>query len=279
MIRGVRVGHWTNEEARTGCTVVLLPEGNVTSGEVRGGAPGTREFALLEPARYVGQVDAVVMTGGSAFGLAACDGVVRWLEERERGYPTAAGPVPIVVGMVLFDLRTGDGSVRPGPENGYTACEDARDEFATGSVGAGTGLTFAKWLGREHARPGGIGVAVERHGAVEVGALVALNAVGDVLAPGGSPRPAPPDTPPSAAFTNTTVGVLVTNAKLDKLGCYLVSQSAHDGLARALEPAHTLSDGDAFVVSSIGAETARLETVRLLAARAVEAAIRAVAAA
>lgn len=278
MIAGVRVGHWTDRDAQTGCTVVLLPEGNVTSGEVRGGAPGTREFALLEPTRLVGQVDAVVLTGGSAFGLAACDGVASWLEEHGRGFVTAAGPVPIVVGMVLFDLMVGDASVRPGPTEGRRACEAAVEgSFAVGRVGAGTGLSFDKWRGRDSARPGGLARAVEAHGELRVGALVAVNAIGGSLDAAAPARPAPPDpAPDTTAFTNTTVGVVVTNARLDKPGCHLVAQSAHDGLARALEPAHTMADGDAFVATALGELDAPIEHVRLLAARAVEAAIRGV---
>ena len=275
MIPDVRVGHWTDERAETGCTVVLLPEGTVTSGEVRGGAPGTREFALLDPARLVQQVDAVVLTGGSAFGLAACDGVARWLEARGRGFTTSAGPVPIVVGMVLFDLMVGDASVRPDAEAGAAACEAASDDVVVGRVGAGRGLTYAKWRGREHAKPGGLGAAVEHRDHLVVGALVAVNAVGDVLEPGPSARLDPVVPPPTTtAFTNTTVGVVVTNASLDKMGCHLVAQAAHDGLARALEPAHTMGDGDAFVASALGRVEAPLDTVRLLAARAVERAIR-----
>lgn len=279
MIPGVRVGHWTDPAARTGCTVVLLPEGNVTSGEVRGGAPGTREFALLEPSRLVRQVDAVVLTGGSAFGLAACDGVAGWLEERGRGFPTSAGPVPIVVGMVLFDLTVGDPSIRPAAENGRAACDAASEEVVSGAVGAGSGCTVAKWRGRDHARDGGLGLSVQRHDRLTVGALVAVNAVGDPFdgsVPPGS-RPSPPEPQPAvSAFTNTTVGVVVTNATLDKVGCHLVAQSAHDGLARSLEPAHTMADGDAFVASALGEVETPVEHVRLLAARAVEAAVKSV---
>lgn len=278
MIPGVEVGHWTDEVARTGCTVVLLPEGNVTSGEVRGGAPGTREFALLEPSRLVRQVDAVVLAGGSAFGLAACDGVMQWLEEQGRGFVTSAGRVPIVVGMVLFDLAVGDPSVRPGIVEGRAACDAASPDVVHGPIGAGTGLTFAKWRGREHAMRGGLGYAVQRHGDLVAGALVAVNAVGDALdpaiAPGDRPVPVAPSQSATSAFTNTTVGVVATNAILDKVGCHLVAQSAHDGLARALEPAHSMADGDAFVATALGQVEASIDHVRVLAARAVEAAIR-----
>ena len=147
-VAGVRVGHWTDIEARTGCTVVLFPEGTLASGEVRGGAPATREFDLLDPHRLVHRLDAVVLSGGSAFGLAAADGVMRWLEERGVGFPTSAGPVPIVVGASLFDLAVGDPSVRPGPAEGYAACDAARaDSVDVGPVGAGTGATINKWRG------------------------------------------------------------------------------------------------------------------------------------
>jgi L-aminopeptidase/D-esterase-like protein len=269
-VAGVRVGHWTDDVGLTGCTVVLLPPGTVASGEVRGGAPGTREFALLEPGRLVERVDAVVLTGGSAFGLAACDGASRWCEERGIGFPTSAGVVPIVVGMVLFDLAVGDAQARPTADNGYAAC-DAADAgpFAVGRVGAGTGATYAKWRGAGHAMPAGIGTATERAGDVVVGALVAVNAAGE-LRPLTEPLP---DVRP-APFEHTTIGVVVTNGRLDKLACHLVSQSAHDGLARAIEPAHTRGDGDAFVAAATGdVDDAPVELVRLLAARAIERAI------
>ena len=179
---GVRVGHWTDPVALTGCTVVLLPEGTVASGEVRGGAPGTREFELLRPERLVPHVDAVVLTGGSAFGLAACDGVVRWLEERGRGFPTRAGRVPIVVGAVLYDLAVGDGSVRPGPDQGYAACVAATDDVHVGTVGAGTGATVGKWRGPEAVRPGGLGVATASEGGGLVVTAIVACATGEVEA-------------------------------------------------------------------------------------------------
>src|SRR3954469_16309552 len=158
MIAGIRVGHWSDSDALTGCTAIVLPEGATASGEVRGGAPATREFELLAPHRTIENVDAVVLAGGSAFGLAACDGVVRWLEEHERGFPTPGGRVPIVVGASLFDLAVGDASVRPGPAEGRAACQTAREgEPETGPVGAGAGATVGTWRGPEHARPGGLG--------------------------------------------------------------------------------------------------------------------------
>lgn len=270
----MRVGHWTDAAARTGCTVVLFPSGTVASGEIRGGAPGTREFALLAPERTVAHLDAVVLAGGSAFGLAACDGVVRWCEERGVGFPTAAGPVPIVVGAVLFDLVQGDGAVRPDATAGYAACMAASDgPIATGPVGAGTGATVGKWLGREKARPGGIGSAAESDGDLIVAALVAVNAFGDIRPPAGE-RPPALGIDPTAAFEHTTIGVIATNANLDKAACLLVAQGGHDGLARALEPVHATVDGDALVAAAVGGVDAPVDHVRVLAARAVEAAVR-----
>ncbi|HEX4540552.1 MAG TPA: P1 family peptidase, partial [Acidimicrobiales bacterium] len=186
-LSGVRVGHWSDEKARTGCTVVLLPPGTVASGEVRGGAPGTREWELLAPERLVQHVDAVVLSGGSAFGLAACDGVARWCEERGIGLATPAGPVPIIVGAVLFDLGVGDSSVRPDADAGYAAAEAATaDVVATGAVGAGTGATVSTWRGRDAAVPAGIGTATERREHLTVSALMAVNAFGDVVPPGSA---------------------------------------------------------------------------------------------
>jgi L-aminopeptidase/D-esterase-like protein len=271
-VAGVRAGHWTDPVGRTGCTVVLFPEGTVASGEVRGGAPGTREFDLLAPERTVARNDAVILAGGSAFGLAACDGVARWCEERGMGFPTAGGPVPIVVGCVLYDLMVGDAAARPGPDAGYAACVAATaGSVETGPVGAGTGATVAKWHGREHARPGGVGTASQRDGELVVAALVAVNAFGDRLG-----AAAPGDVDATAAFTNTTIGVIATNATLDKVGCLLVAQAGHDGLARSLEPAHATVDGDALVAAATGAVAASVDQVRILAARAVEQAVLAV---
>jgi L-aminopeptidase/D-esterase-like protein len=271
-VPGVRVGHWTDERARTGCTVVLFPAGTVASGEVRGGAPGTREWALLAPERTVNRIDAVVLSGGSAFGLAACDGVSRWCAERGIGYPTAAGPVPIVVGAVLFDLMVGDPAIRPDAAAGYAACVAATGgPFPVGQVGAGAGATVAKWQGPDAVLPGGIGSVAERVGLLVVGAVVAANGVGGLR---GEERLDWPDGL-SGAFENTTIGVVATNANLDKVGCLLTAQSAHDGLARALEPAHATVDGDAIVAAAVGGVDAPLERVRLLAARAVEDGIRA----
>jgi L-aminopeptidase/D-esterase-like protein len=274
-VPGIRVGHWTNADARTGCTVVLLPQGVVASGEVRGGAPAARETALLEPTRTVPSVDAVLLTGGSAFGLAAADGVMRFCEERGMGVPTPGGPVPIVVGLGLFDLAVGDPSVRPGPAEGYAACEAAVDgAFDVGAVGAGTGATVGGGSAEAARRPGGVVTASVGQGELVVSVLAVVNAFGAVGAPD--------DALPAAAgalLQNTTIGVVATNARLDKVGCHLVAQSAHDGLARAIYPAHTRVDGDAFVTAAVGTLTTPVDVdvVRALAVHAVASAIRSLA--
>ncbi|HWW52331.1 MAG TPA: P1 family peptidase, partial [Acidimicrobiales bacterium] len=216
-VEGVRVGHWTDAVGMTGCTVVLFPDRTVASGEIRGGAPGTREAALLEPSRTVTRLDAVVLSGGSAFGLAACDGVMRWCEERGVGLPTPAGPVPIVVGAVLYDLGVGDATARPGSAEGYLACVEAgAGAFATGAVGAGCGATVGKWQGRDAATPGGLGTATVCHDGLVVSALVVVNAVGDLRAPGNDPLRLGPlaggwaEPAFGAEAANTTLGVVVT---------------------------------------------------------------------
>lgn len=275
-VPGVRVGHWTDAAAETGCTAVVLPEGTRASGEVRGGAPATREWDLLVPGRRVTSVDVVMLAGGSAFGLAACDGAMRWCEEHGRGHPSLAGPVPIVVGAALFDLLRGDPKVRPGPDAGYAACAAATGgELALGAVGAGTGAAVDKWRGLDRARPAGIGSAAERDGEVIVGALLAVNAFGGVIEPGAPRPPVSELIVAGGPIENTTIGVVATNARLDKASCRLLAESAHAGLARVLEPVATTLDGDAIVAASTGAVTeAPLERVRMLAARAVEAAVR-----
>jgi len=274
-VPGVSVGHWTDRDARTGCTVVLLDPPAVASGEVRGGSPATREFALLDPLATVQRVDAVVISGGSAFGLAAADGVASWCEERGRGVPTRAGRVPIVVGMSLYDLAVGDASVRPGPAEGRAACEAAPSE-ELGGVGAGCGATVGSWRGEDLQLPGGLVGAVERDGELVVAALVALNPWGDVVGHGHHGEPAPEAAPPwgdEGERTQTTLAVVATNARLDPPGCHQVARGGHDGLARAIDPPHTAADGDAVVAVSTGLLDAAADHVRRLAVRAVEHAV------
>ncbi len=280
-IEGIRVGHWTDEDARTGCTVVLFPDQTVASGEIRGGAPATRDFALLEPDRLVTRLDAVVLSGGSAFGLACAEGVMTHLEERGIGFETAAGPVPIVVGMSLFDLGQGDPHVRPGPDQGRAAAAAASsDPVALGRVGVATGATVSKWRGPDAVRPGGLGGAIARSGGVTVAALMAVNASGDI--DDGSTQEAVWqgrfEMPQVVPFVeSTTIGVVATDATLTKSECHLVAQSAHDGFGRALVPAHTVGDGDGVVVAATGAVSADVNLVRLLATLVTERAIRSIA--
>ena len=256
-VAGVAVGHWTDAAARTGCTVVLLPDGSVGSGEIRGGAPATRDVALLDPSKLVDRIDAVVLTGGSAFGLSAADGVMTWLEEAGRGWPTPAGSVPIVPALGLFDLGVGDAAVRPGPAEGRAACEAAATgHHGIGQVGAGTGCTVDTWLGHDRLRPGGLVAASERLGDVVVAALVAVNAFGSVGVASQEAldrvRSGAAAVEPPPAVGNTTIGVVITNLRLDKTGCHLLAKAAHHGLARAVFPSHTRSDGDGFVAVSTG---------------------------
>jgi L-aminopeptidase/D-esterase-like protein len=283
VIEGLRVGHWTDADGRTGCTVVLVPPGTVGSGEVRGGAPGTRETDLLRPGMLVEHVDAILLTGGSAFGLAAADGVVRWLEERGIGFDTGVARVPIVPAAVLFDLGVGDPGARPGPDQGYAACGGASADPEQGPVGAGAGATVAKLHGPERSAPGGLGVAEVRGDDVGVTALAAVNAVGEVIAEDGSvlagARPAPGDEHPSEARppwpgTATTLAVVATDARLSRERAHLLAVAAHDGLARALRPAHTMWDGDTVFTLATGREDVSQPALEAMAVEAVAGAIR-----
>ena len=273
-IAGISVGHWTDPAARTGCTVVILPPGTVASGEVRGGAPATREFALLHPENLVAHVDAVVMSGGSAFGLAASDGVMTALEEMERGHETKHGRVPIVVGMSLYDLGVGDASVRPDASKGYLAATSASEAaVGIGAIGAGCGATTGKWSGGAP-DVGGLGLATIRSGDLIVSALIAVNAFGSIDDGTSTADLGPPAKP--AVSQNTTIGMIATNAIADKSLCQLLAQSGHDEMARALRPAHTSVDGDALVAVATQGVEADLFHLRLLAQDAVTLAIRSV---
>jgi L-aminopeptidase/D-esterase-like protein len=280
-VPGVQVGHWTG--TGTGVTVVLVPDGTTGGAELRGGAPATRELAVLEPGRTVDAVDAVVLTGGSAFGLAAADGVMAWLAERGRGVPTRGGPVPIVPTAAIYDLVESGGAF-PGPDEGRAAAAAAAagPRLRTGRVGAGRGATVGKWRGPEHAVPSGLGSASAVVGAATVGALAVVNALGDVLDPAGrvlaGSRAGPeveafPDPPPTGE-PNTTLVVVATDARLTKTDCGLVAQSAHHGLARAVHPSHTRHDGDLAIVVAVGAVEAHLDRLRVAATEVVEAAVR-----
>jgi L-aminopeptidase/D-esterase-like protein len=279
-IPGVLVGHWTDQESETGCTVVQLPEGTVCSYEARGGAPASRELELLKPDKMVSLVDAILLTGGSAFGLAAADGVMRYLEEIGRGVATAAGPVPIVPSLALYDLGSGDSRVRPRAEHGYAAARAARGtQVLSGRVGAGAGAYVGHWRGRLGKRPAGLVSHVVRRGSLVVAALCAVNAFGDIDPGTGEwgfesidRFEEPFDS--SEPLSQTTIGVVCTNARLDKTGCAVIAQGAHDGLARAVSPPHTRFDGDAFIAAATGEVDVHLDVVRFLGLTAVCRAIR-----
>lgn len=279
-IPGVLVGHWTDQQAETGCTVVALPEGTVCSYEARGGAPASRELELLRPDKTVSRADAVLLTGGSAFGLAAADGVMRYLEETGRGMVTPAGRVPIVPAMALFDLGAGDSRTRPQAVHGYLAAKATRGpQVLSGRVGAGAGAYVGHWRGRPGRRPAGLASHVIRRDKLVVAALCAVNAFG-AIDPGtgewefGSIDQFEQSLEASAPLSHTTIGVVCTNAQLDKPGCQVAAQGAHDGLSRAVSPPHTRFDGDAFIAAATGEVRASIDIVRFLALTAVCRAIR-----
>jgi len=253
-IAGILVGHYTDAIAQTGCTVVVLPDSAVVAGEVRGAAPATREYALLAPGMSAQHAHAIVLTGGSAFGLATADGVMDALEEQGRGYPTSAGVVPIVPAAVLYDLAVGDSTARPASEHGRAAFDAAMpDPVATGLVGAGTGATCGKWRGERI--PGGLGSAAVKVGDATVAALVAVNALGDVFTlegdslTGGPAVAGPRAEPP--ADQNTTLAIVATDAVLSRPQLSRLLVRAHDAFGACLRPAHTAFDGDlCFAVSA-----------------------------
>jgi L-aminopeptidase/D-esterase-like protein len=286
-VEGVRVGCWTDRVHHTGCTVILTPEGFLGAIAVRGGAPGTREAAALGPTGNVQQCHAVVLSGGSAFGLATADGVVRWCEAQGIGYDKTVARVPIVGAAIVFDLRE-QGAPRPGPEAGWAACEAAsEDDPPMGSVGVGAGCTVGKIAGLQWGSTGGQGWAVVRGGGITVGALMAVNPLGevvdergDVLAGSRAPADVPryPEGPPPAAPTepeHTVIGCLVTDARLTKPDACRAADLAHNGIARAISPAHTTMDGDALFLLCAQRVEASIDLVAHLGARAVAAAIRA----
>lgn len=280
-VAGVRVGHWTDPVAMTGCTVVDLPEPNVAVAETRGAAPGSRETALLEPGMLVEQVQAIVLCGGSAFGLAAADGVMSELERVGRGHPTQAGPVPIVPAAVVYDLAEGDASIRPRPEHGAAAFRDASTApVGSGRIGAGTGCTVAKWRGLRI--PGGLGSWAVVGDGFTVGALVVLNAVGDVFSLEGRPLTGGPVIPgvpqrPPAAGENTTLVVVATDARIGRAELTRVVVRAHDALAVCIRPVHTRYDGDTCFAVSCGSGDTGVDVVAEAAfeavGRAVESAV------
>jgi L-aminopeptidase/D-esterase-like protein len=287
-VPGVLVGHATDREGLTGCTAVLFEEPAVVSVDVRGSSPGTRETDRLGPTGTVRRTHALLLTGGSAFGLAATEGVVRFLEESGAGLDVGVTRIPLVSAAVLFDLVAGSHTARPDHEMGYEAAASAGSGgFAQGSVGAGTGATVGKVLGMERAMKGGLGSAsVELDGGLVVGALAAVNAFGGVRDPDSGKILAGPrmedgtlgdavELLPKAASRmrweeDTTLGIVVTNAGLSKTQAAKVAQMAHDGLARAIEPVHTTVDGDVVFAASVGRVDAATDIVGAWGARVMQ---------
>jgi L-aminopeptidase/D-esterase-like protein len=299
-VQGIKCGHFTESRRPTGCTVLLFEKGAAAGVDVRGGSPGTRETDLLNPVNSVQQVFAIMLAGGSAFGLDAASGTMRYLSERHIGYAVGDIVVPIVPAAILFDLEIGDSSIRPTAESGYKACQAAGSErVPEGNVGAGAGATIGKLFGMKQAMKSGLGSASihVRDSGIIVGAIVAVNAVGDVVDPKTGKIIAGARKPDGSGFMdsmariregfsvrvepakNTTIGVVATNVALDKAQVTKVAQMAHDGLARTINPVHTPSDGDTIFAVATGAISTRANygSIGALAAEAMsEAVLRAV---
>ena len=289
----LQVGHAQDEIAGTGCTVVIAEQGAVTGVDVRGGAPGTRETDLLNPVNLVQETHGILLTGGSAFGLDAAAGVMAFLEQKKIGFDVQVTHVPIVCGAALFDLTLGSHKVRPDKEMGFRACEAARsDHCPQGSVGAGTGASVGKILGMEWAMKGGLGHFAFQAGELKVGALVAVNCLGDVLDPESGRVLAGPLSKEGKGLEstedimirtcsaqknlfsgNTTIGIIATNARLTKAQAAKLASMAQNGFARTMRPAHTMFDGDTIFALSLGEVDAELSVVGLMAARAMERAV------
>lgn len=298
-IPGIRVGHWSDRRAATGCTVILTEKSTAAAVDARGGAPGTRETDVLQPANIVRRCDAIVFAGGSAFGLAAATGVMRWCAEQGAGFETTAGRVPIVSAAVIFDRGVGRSDAFPGDAEGYAAARAARGgRVAQGSVGAGTGATVAKLLGIEGRLKAGLGTAsVVGPRGLLVAALVVTNAVGHVYDPAtgaliAGPRDGGRMVPlaealerrraqmealaAGPALENTTLVCVATNASLDHHALQRITYQAHDGLARAIVPCHTFADGDVAFAVAMGSLEAGAEDALIVGAMAVHAVERAV---
>ena len=292
-VRGIKVGHYTNLNAARGCTVVICEEGAVPGVDVRGSSPGTRETDLMRPMNQVDKVHAILLTGGSAFGLAAACGVVNYLEEHNIGYQTSIGKIPIVPAAVLFDLTIGDPKVRPGVAEGYEACKNAScEKVEEGCVGAGTGAMVGHLFGPSRATKSGLGTASEViSGDIVVAAIVAVNAFGDVIDTKNRQVLAGVRKKDGKSFGNTidylkegygnnvnpanhtTIGVVATNAILTKEQTNKMAQTAHDGMARAINPCHSMLDGDTIFALSLGDKQGNIVTIDAVAANVMERAI------
>jgi len=287
---GIEIGHWTDREAWTGCTVCLLPAGSVAACEVRGSAPGTLGTDLLRPQSVGPGANAILLTGGSAFGLAAAVGVTRWLEERGVGFATPAARVPLVGAAVVYDLGLGAATVRPGADEGYAACDDAAAAFECGSVGAGTGCTVGKLLGPENWTKGGLGAAsLPLAGGGTIAAVAVVNAVGDVIGEDGSvlagQRRGDGYLSSAEALRSgtsirsswgeaTTLVVVLTDVALTKTEAWMCARAANAGVARAVSPVWTAFDGDTVFCASTCAVSGDPLAVSVTAPEVVADAIR-----
>jgi L-aminopeptidase/D-esterase-like protein len=284
-VAGVTVGHWTDPEGLTGCTVVLPPSATIASCEVRGGAPGTRGTDILQPGTIIEVAHAILLTGGSAFGLAAAGGVERFLEERGIGSEIGPVLVPTVPAAVIFDLAVGDPTRRPDGDAGYAACEAASVEVPEGRVGVGTGASVAKLWGPERAQPGGVGTWSARAGELIVGALVVANSVGEIVDEDGSilagPRLEPGERREdlveqmgTSGAANTTLGVVATNARLTKQDVRRLATVGNDAFDVPIRPAHTIYDGDTMFALATQEVEASFDEVAALVEPAVTTAVR-----
>lgn len=287
-IDGIQVGHAADADARTGCTVIIYAEGATAGVDVRGAAPGTRETEAIRPGRLIQKAHAVLLTGGSAFGLAAAGGVVQYLEENDIGFPAGSVRVPIVPAAVIFDLHVGDASVRPDCQMGYQACVNASDAPVTmGAVGAGTGATVGKVPGVTPSAGGTGSACIFLENGLGVAALTVVNALGNVVDPGTGEIVAGGKVDGSFVDiterlldadivygTNTTIGVVATNAMLSVAEATRVAEMAHDGMARAVRPSHTMFDGDTLFTLATGTHSgSTVNSIGILAAEVVAEAI------
>lgn len=292
-IDGIKIGNFENLDAATGCTVILCECGATAGVDIRGGAPGTRETALLNPINMIQQVHAVFLSGGSAYGLDAASGIMQYLEEKNVGFDIGITKIPIVSGAVLFDLNIGDYKVRPDKSMGYTACVNAeKGVFTQGNTGAGCGATIGKILGPKYAMKGGLGAYSIQTGNLKIGAVVAVNCLGDVIDPTNNKILAGAYLGEHKTFLstedfmiknydhksnvfngNTTIGAVITNAILTKTEVNKVASMAHNGFGRVIRPAHTMYDGDTIFALSTGKVEADVNVVGLLAANVIEQAV------
>lgn len=292
-IEGIKIGNAENFDACTGCTVIICENGATAGVDIRGGSPGTRETALLNPVNMIEQVHAVLLSGGSAFGLDAASGIMEYLEERNIGFNVGIAKVPIVSGAVLFDLNIGDYKIRPDKKMGYSACVNSENGFfSEGNTGAGAGATVGKILGTNYAMKGGLGAYAVQIGALKVGAIVAVNCLGDVIDPVNKKILAGAFDREKNHFINTekymiknynkksnvfsgntTIGAVITNAALNKTQMNKIASMAHNGFGRVIYPSHTMQDGDTIFALSTGKVEADINVIGLLAANVIEKAI------